>query len=361
MRDSFEIGLTCDFLTPDGELPFRDIGLDVLSENPAIHHRFMDSHPLLLTAEHIRDYDAIVSLAPRYTADTLDGVEQLVIISRFGVGYDMVDVEACTAADVALSIAKGAVDNSMAEAILAWMFALNYRVFEKDRLQRDGEWDTKLSYTGRELRERQLGLIGLGGIGRKLVQKVSALEMKPVLAYDPYLPATSAATMGAKLVSLEALLKSSDIVCVCCPLNDKTRGLMGREQFAMMKPDAYFINAARGPIVDEASLVEALRDQRIAGAAIDVFEHEPSSKDHPLNALDNVILAPHCIGYTHEMFRDIGHAACAAALEASQGQVPRNVVNPEVLKRPGFRKKLDRARERWQNGEPTKAPVTNAE
>jgi D-3-phosphoglycerate dehydrogenase len=177
----FQVGLTRDFLSPDGSLPFEDIGLHELATNPAIRHRFMDDHPQCLGPGDISGSDAIVSLAPEYTPLTFTGADGLLVISRFGVGYDMVDVAACTGADVALCIAKGAVDNSMAEAILAWMFALSLRLFDKDRLQSAGRWDVKLDYTARELRHRQLG------IGGKLLQKVSALEMQPVMTFDPFL------------------------------------------------------------------------------------------------------------------------------------------------------------------------------
>ena len=341
MAKTFEVGITYDFLAADGTLPYKEMGLELFQGNPAIRHQFMAPHPMVFAPDHIRPYDAIVSMAPKYTKDTFRGAERLVVIARFGVGYDVVDVAACTEADVALTTARGAVDHSMAESIVTWMMALSYRIFEKDSLQRRGEWGDKLRYLGRELRDHRLGIVGLGGIGRKLVQKVSGLGMKTPMTFDPFLTAAAAKEAGVESVPLDPLLKTADFVCICCPLTPETRGLIGRAQFALMKPEAYFINAARGPIVDEGALVETLRARRIAGAAIDVFAEEPAGKDHPLNGLDNVILAPHCIGYTHEMFRDIGRLACASVLEASHGQVPRNVINTEVLQRPGFRKKLE--------------------
>jgi phosphoglycerate dehydrogenase-like enzyme len=340
MPRRFEVGLTCDFLTPAGELPYRDIGLDLLRENPEIRVRFMEPHPMELTAEHLRGYDAILSMSPRYTPDSFKGVDRLLLIARFGVGFDWVDVPACTRADVALCTSRGAVDHSMAEGILAWMFALSYRIRAKDRLLREGRWKENIQSLGHEIRGRRLGIIGLGGIGRMLARKVSALGMEPPMACDPFADPSTAREAGVLLVPLDTLLKECDFVCVCCPLTEHTRNLVGRDQLAMMRPEAFLINAARGPIVDETALVEALRENRIAGAAVDVFAEEPAGPDHPLAVLDNVLLAPHCVGFTHEMFREIGRLACASVVQASRGELPDRVVNRDVLDRPGFRRKL---------------------
>lgn len=339
MHDFVSVGLTSDFLTPEGQLSYRDIGLSVLDAEPRIRYRFMERHPLLLQPEHIRDYDAIVSLAPKYTKETFAGAERLTLIARFGVGYDVVDLAACTAADVALCTARGAVDHSMAEAIIAWMLALSYRVFAKDRLLRDGRWAEKLDYMGSELRGRQLGVIGLGGIGRKLVQKLAAFEMEPPLVCDPFLTTEQG---GVALVPLERVLQESDFVAICCPLTPETHHLINRTNIGLMKPGAYLLNAARGGIVEEAALIEALETGRLAGAGIDVFEQQPVGLHHPLAKFDNVILAPHCIGWTHEMFRDIGRLACEAVVQIARGEVPKNVINRDVLQRRGFLRKLAR-------------------
>jgi phosphoglycerate dehydrogenase-like enzyme len=143
------------------------------------------------------------------------------------------------------------------------------------------------------------------------------------------------------MVSLDELLRSSDYVLVNCPLNAETRGLVGREQLARMMPDAVLINTARGPIVDEAALIEALQSGHIAGAALDVFEQEPLSADSPLCAMDNVILSSHSIAWTEELFRDMGRIDCEGALAVYRGEAPAHVVNPQVLGEPRFLKKLE--------------------
>ena len=183
-------------------------------------------------------------------------------------------------------------------------------------------------------------MIGLGGVGGRLVQMLIGFGMNQPIVYDPYGNPDKITRLGARCVGLSELLQSSDFVCVCCPLNKETRGLIGRDQLALMKPTAYLINAARGGIVDELALVDVLRARRIAGAAFDVFDGEPARCDHPFTKLDNIILAPHCIGWTEELFRDIGRMACRKVTHLATGQVPDGVVNPDVLQRPGFRAKL---------------------
>ncbi len=338
----FVVGLTRDFLAPDGTLAYRDIGLDLLDAEPGIERRFLETSPAVMRPEDLRGLDAVISLGPRYAPSSLAGAERLLAIVRFGVGYDLVDVPACTAADVAVVITAGAVNRSMAEAILAWMLALGHRVVEKDRLVREGRWGEKAAFMGGELRDRTLGIVGLGGIGRTLAEMVRGLGMKRTLAHDPYAPPEQAAAAGVDLVPLERLLRESDYVSINCPLNDETRGLIGRDRLALMKPGAFLINTARGGIVDEAALAEALRSGRLAGAAVDVFESEPADGRHPLAGIGTTILAPHAIGWTHELFRDIGRAACLAARALARGEVPPGVVNREVLDRGGFRKKFAR-------------------
>jgi len=342
MTPSFSVGLTRDFLTPQGEMVYEDIGLSKLEAEPNLNYAFLDRHEPLLVPELLRDSDVVISLTPKYTAATFEGVEKLTAILRFGVGYDMVDVAACTEADVLLCITAGAVNHSVAEATIGWMLALSHRMADKDKLVRNGGWGERSLYMGSELRDRTLGVMGLGGIGGKLIEMLRAFGMKPPLAYDPFTTPERAQALGAKLVSLEEVLGQSDFVSINCPLTDGTRNLIGATQLALMKPTAYLINTARGGIVDEAALTQVLREKRIAGAATDVFEAEPTPGDNPLLQLDNVLFAPHCIAWTDELFRDIGHMCCEQAILISRGEVPPGVVNREVLDRPGFRAKLQR-------------------
>jgi phosphoglycerate dehydrogenase-like enzyme len=260
------------------------------------------------------------------------------------VGYDAVDVEACTQADVVVFITAGAVDRSVAEATVGWMIALSHHIRIKDILVRTGRWDDRSRYMGRELRDRIFGAIGLGGIGRATVALLRGFDMKTPLAFDPHLDRSIAEAAGARLVGLDELLAEADFVSIHCPLTSETRGLIGRRELALMKPDAYLINTARGGIVDEDALHDALARHAIAGAAIDCFAAEPVTRPHRLGQLDNVILAPHSIAWTNELFRDIGRSVCQGMLDLSVGKVPRGVVNAQVFERRSFQEKWARIR-----------------
>src|SRR5438128_12204546 len=168
--------------------------------------------------------------------------------------------------------------------------------------------------------------------------------MSPRLAFAPSLKEESATAFGVRLITLDELLQEADFVSIHCPLTDKTRGLIGTRELALMKPDAYLLNTARGGIVDEDALYDALRNRRIAGAAIDCFAQEPVTSPHRFGELDNVLLAPHSIAWTDELFRDIGRAACQVMVDLSLGKKPRGAVNPEVFDRPGFEAKWKRLR-----------------
>jgi phosphoglycerate dehydrogenase-like enzyme len=339
----FHVVLTADFFDPQGAPLYRDIGLSVLEAAPGIAWtRFAEQHAEI-QPEQLAGPNAALVLGPRVTRRSLSRCPDLLAVARFGVGYDSVDVAACTDHDVVLAIAAGAVDRPMAEATLAWMLALTHHVRTKDRLVREGRWHDRSAYMGCELRERTLGIVGFGGIGRALVKLTSGFGMNPPVAFDPYLDAAAIAAGGARKVELPELLGQADFVSVHCPLTGATRGLIGAREIALMKPDAYLLNTARGGIVDEDALYVALADKRIAGAALDVFAGEPILQPERFGRLDNVILAPHSIGWTHELFRDIGRTAFASIVDLAQGRrPPRGIVNPEVFDRPGFREKWQR-------------------
>jgi phosphoglycerate dehydrogenase-like enzyme len=243
---------------------------------------------------------------------------------------------------VAVLIATGAVDRSVAEAVVGWMLALTHRVAAKHRIVQTGAWDTRSRYMGCELRDRALGVIGLGGIARSLIKLLDGWGMKQPLAFDPYADPAAASAAGVRLVTLNELLSASDFVSIHCPLTPATRNLIGAEQLALMKPGSYLLNTARGGIVDEHALGLALREGRLAGAGIDCFAEEPVRAPHPLAEFENVLLAPHCIAWTEELFRDIGRTVSAGLLAMSNGQKPKGLVNPEVLQRPGFIQKWNR-------------------
>jgi phosphoglycerate dehydrogenase-like enzyme len=339
--EPFRVAFTGDFHDSDGNPKYRDFGLPVFQNHTQIEHHVIGEFTPELTAEQIGTANGVIVLTPRVTARSLR-TPDLLAIARFGVGFDSVDVDACTQADVLLIIATGAVERSVAEAVLTWMLALSHHLQVKDRLVREGRWEARSQYMGSELRGRTLGLVGFGRIARALVQLVGGLGIKKFLAYDPHVEPRLAWEHGVEIASLDDLLSKSDFVSIHCPLEPSTRNLIGEPQLARMQPHAFLINTARGGIVDEQALYRILKERRIAGAAVDVFASEPPITRHPLAELDNVLLAPHCIAWTDELFSEIGRVVCQGMLDLSHGEKPNGMVNPVVLQRPGFKDKWAR-------------------
>src|SRR6185369_1655989 len=201
----FVVTLTADFYDSAGAPKFRDLGLSVFADQPQIEQRVFKEHRKEIGADQIGNAHGVIVLTPAVTAASVAKAENLLAVARFGVGYDAVDVRACTEADVLVTITTGAVDRSVAEATVGWMIALCHNFRVKDGLVRTGQWDRRSGYMGRELRERTLGVIGLGGIARKAIELLRGFGMNQPLAFDPYLNPEKAASYGARLVSLEEL------------------------------------------------------------------------------------------------------------------------------------------------------------
>lgn len=341
-QNTFHVGFSADFRRDDGSLAFPDIGLSLLKGINDLTYDFVPDYSAEYVPGQLADLDVLISLKPRVTVQSLEGISRLCAIGRCGVGYDNVDLDACTEHGIAVFITPGGVVRPVAESILLLVLALSHRLLQKDRLVRSGRWAESTQPLGREPRDRVVGTIGLGNIAGEAIRLLRVLDVQRFLAFDPYASTQRAGELGVDLVSLDQLLQQSDYVLVNCPLTQSTRGLLRAEQFAMMKSDAVLINTARGPIVDEAALIAALQNGTIAGAALDVFEKEPLSPDSPLAAMDNVILTSHSIAWTEELFRDMGRIDCEGALAVYRGEAPAHVVNPQVLDRPVFRDKLAR-------------------
>ena len=340
MQGKFRVGLTSD--VGDKETFKADYyGIEVLDDHDGIEWELMEGDSDPLTPDDVRDYDALLVFGSRVSAETFSGADRPVLVARFGVGYDTVDVGACTENGVALTITPDGVRRPMASSFAAFILALGHKLMWKDRITRNGQWDTRYTQTGVGLRDRVLGLVGLGNIGRDLLELMRPFEMRPV-ACDPYADAEEAARIGVELVDLDTLMRTADFVCVCCMLNDETRGLIDAGRIALMKPTAFLVNAARGPIVDQAALTAALTERRIQGAALDVFDPEPPDPDDPILRLDNVIVTPHAMGMIDQCWQGIGRSATAGVLEVAAGRAPANIVNRDVVDTALFREKLRR-------------------
>ncbi len=254
---------------------------------------------------------------------------RLSIVGVASIGTDRIDLEAATRAGVMVVNAPTGNTIAAAEHTMALMLALLRRIPSADASVRRGEWE-RGRFTGAELRHRTLGIIGLGKIGKALARRAAAFEMR-VLAHDPYLTSEQAAEAGARLVGLPELLLRSDVITVHTPLTAQTRGMIGRAQLEAMKPGAVVLNVARGGIIDEEALAEALATGRLAGAAVDVFASEPMPADHALRTAPNTVLTPHLGASTSEAQDRVGEEMASQVVLALSGITPPYAVNAPAV------------------------------
>ena len=341
----FRVALSADFLTPDGAPAFPSFDLGPLDADPGIDWSFIQPGGGRITAASIEGFDALILLAARFDAESIPSDGRLALVARFGVGYDSVDVAACARAGIAVTITPDGVRRPVAVSILTFVLALAGNFFVKDGLAREGAagFARRSDHMGRGLIGRTLGSIGVGNIGAEMFRMFAPLDMR-FIAHDPFVAEADAAALGVTLVELDRVFRDSDFLAVNLPLTPETEKLVDAKRLAMMKPSAYLINTSRGPIVDPAALVAALRDGTIAGAGIDVFDPEPPSPDDPLLGLDNVIVTPHALCWTDQCFAGIGASTVAAALSVKRGAVPDHLVERSVAEDATFRARLERHR-----------------
>ena len=263
-------------------------------------------YSLEVRPEHIKDVDGLIVLRPWVKKSTFAaGAGDLFVIGRSGAGYDKIDLDACTENGVAVfnaPLALEPLDRIVRPPLHAGSGQAAVRARPDHPARR---WDRQAEVLGGEILGRTLGIVGLGHSGRELVRLVAPFEMR-VIAYSPHADAEQAQSLGVRLTSLEEVMRQSDFVSLHCRLTEATRGLITAGKLALMKPSAYFINVGRGELVDQQALVEALRDRKIAGAGLDVFEVEPLPIDDPLIGLDNVILTPHWSASTSDVWQATG-------------------------------------------------------
>ncbi len=339
----FRVGITSDFLNAQGQVGIGDIGLGLLDADPLIEYEFFTPQQPYVTPEQVRGYDGIVAMGGRYTRETLRGNERLAVIGRFGVGYDTVDVAACTEASVILFNTPDGVRRPVASSIMALILALSLKMLPRHQRTQAGRAEEVKQMIGAGLVGKTLGSLGCGNIGRELFRLAAPFGMRH-LAYDPFLRPEDVAALGVTLVDLQTLLVEADFLCINCPLQPDTLRLIGAQELALMKPTAYLINTARGPIVDTEALVRALRESRLAGAGLDVTDPEPLPPDHELLTIENVIVTSHRLCWTEQMVLALGGADMRGMIAVAHGQAPAAVVNKDVLLKPALQAKLERYR-----------------
>ena len=338
MEKPFRVGVTSDILDSRGEPAFGREPLQALDQ---VRWEWLPKGLREITAEHAAVYDALYVNSPRVPAAAVARPDlRLKLISRHGVGYDSVDVDAMTKAGVLVANTPNAVPRPVATIALTFVLALAHRLMAKDRITRAGRWAERLEHMGTGLTGRTLGVVGAGRIGKELLRLSRVFDLK-LLAADPYAETLELSYIGARQVPLDELMAQSDFVVITCLLNEETRGLVGAREIALMKPSAYLINVARGPVVDEKALYQALAARRIAGAGLDVFEEEPTPADNPILKLDNVIVTPHALCWTDELFGNIARTAIGAIVAVHAGRRPEFIVNPAALNHPRTKGWLD--------------------
>ena len=271
-------------------------------------------------------------LTERINDELLCQAPKLRIVANVAVGYDNIDVEACTKRGVVATNTPGVLDETTADFAWTLLMAIARRLIEGDQLARSGNWKGwgLDQFCGADVWGKTLGIVGFGRIGRAVARRASGFQMKVIYTNTKRVPENVEKSLNAEFRDMNALLAESDFITLHVPLRPETHGLFDNPKFHRMKPTAYFINTSRGPVVDEAALVGALENKTIAGAALDVYEHEPFI--HPGLKRSNVVLAPHLGSATVETRTKMALMAATNLVSIFKGQMPPNMLNPQALK-----------------------------
>ena len=354
---AFKVLYSGDYFDVNGNFVLPGAGFDLLENDACIETGIMKEqspqpgetaysdrlYSLEVTPGHVANANGIVICRPWVKPSAFaHGAENLVVIGRAGAGYDKIDLAACTANDVLVFNCPDTLVHSTASAALTFILALAKRLPEHECMARTGRWDRQAEITGDDLPGQTLGIVGLGHTGAELARLVAPFQMR-VLAYSPRADAAKAKALGVTLVpTLEEIFRESDFISLHSRLEPHTHRMIGEREFRLMKPTAYFINVARGELVQQDVLVRGLGEGWIRGAALDVFVQEPLPAGDPLTKLDNVILAPHWLPATRRALHLTLAAVAAGMRRVAAGTIPDDVLNPAVLERPAFRAKLAR-------------------
>ena len=275
--------------------------------------------------EAVEDADGLLVCYAPVTQRVIERASRCRVIARYGIGVDNVDLQAAAARGIVVTNVPDYCIEEVSDHALALILACARRVVHLDRLVHTGRWDPKDALPIRRLQGQVLGLVGFGKIPRRVAAKAAGVGLLPV-TFDPFVDAATCAAHGAKKVDLSTLLTEADFVSVHAPLTAQTRGLIGDAQLRRMKPTAFLINTARGPVVREAALVKALQAGWIAGAALDVVETEPLPPTHPLMTLPQVLLTPHVAFYSQESMQELQRKAAEEVARVLTGHAPHYAV-----------------------------------
>ncbi len=297
-----------------------------IERNP--YGRAMSEHELLKV---VGDVEGLIVGADKIDRKIIEGSEKLKIIARHGIGVDNIDLKAATDNNVIVTYAPHVNADSVADFTMGLILSVARHIPQAHISMSQGKWEST-KFIGVETCGKTIGIVGLGEIGHKVAKRAKGFDMR-VLYWSRRRKTNIEEELGVQYVSLETLLRESDFITVHVALTDETYNMIGKKEFNLMKKTAYLINTARGPIVEERALYEALKDGKIAGAAVDVYCEEPPSADNPLLKLDNVIKTPHTAAYTFEAVRRMDLVNAEDVVRFFKGEKPMYIANPEVLQK----------------------------
>ncbi|ARP43008.1 MULTISPECIES: C-terminal binding protein [Geobacillus] len=276
-----------------------------------------------------KDADAIINQYAPISAKVIDQLEKCKVISRYGVGVNTVDVDAATEKGIIVANVTDYSVDEVSDHALALLLSLARKIVKLNDEVKSGVWNFNVGKPIYRLRGRTLGLVGFGRIPQALAKKAQSLGLY-VIAYDPYIPAKVARQFNVHLVELNDLFRQSDYISVHAPLTKETKGMISDEQFHLAKKELIIVNTARGPVIDESSLIRALQDGKISGAGLDVTEYEPIHPDNPLLQMENVVITPHIAWYSEESEMELKRKTAQNVADVLSGCYPRYLVNPRV-------------------------------
>lgn len=280
--------------------------------------------------EACHDADGIINLYAPISSRVINSLTNCKVITRYGVGVDTIDLNSATENGICVGNVPDYGVDEVSDHALALIMSLLRKIAISNQIVKNGTWDANQTKPIRRLNTLTVGLVGFGNIPRRLATKVQALGLN-VIVSDPFVSKEIAEERNVSLVSLEQLCEQSDVISAHVPLNNATKGMIGKEQFGLMKKSVYLVNTARGPVVDENALLKALKNGTIAGAGLDVIETEPIQKDHPFLSMDNVILTPHMAGYSEESAVEMRSKTALGITDVLlRGQYPKYLVNKAV-------------------------------
>jgi len=291
-------------------------------------------------AEKLMGYSVIIaSVKPYYDREFFEYKDKTLLITRHGIGYDAIDVKSATEKGTLVTKVAGIVEReAVAENAIALLLDIMRKVREASLKVREGKWQERASFMGYEIKDKAAGIIGIGNIGSRVAEILKYGFGAQVIAYDPNLSEEEIQKRGAQPVSLEELLRTSDIILLNASLNEKNYHMLSHKEFSMMKKNVFIVNTARGELIDTEALVKALKGEKVAGVGLDVVEGEPIDENHPLLAFDNVIITPHTSAYTYECLRGMGDKVVSDVEKVLRGEIPDGVINKEVLEGESWRK-----------------------